>query len=166
MSSVMTSSSFSFFLSVIILLILPIAFSHLLTFCILQWRCTMSHLCRAAAQIMHRNYTEMSRLNHIFDLLCVQYSCSLQNHTQSWETSGMLWGKSAWEIFLLQACKTGFFKENSILWEGITASSLNLLDFHVLCVILQLCTRLASPDSSHRAIRNSLTELDKTPNNS
>lgn len=144
----------------IILLILPIAFSHLLTFCILQWRCTMSHLCRAAAQIMHRNYTEMSRLNHIFDLLCVQYSCSLQNHTQSWETSGMLWGKSAWE-----ACKIYFFKENRILWEGNIASSLNLLDFHVLCVILQLCARLASPDS-YRAIRNSLSELDKTPNNS
>lgn len=46
-----------------------ITYCHLLTSCILQWCCTMSHLCRAAALLTHRNHTEMSRLNHTFDLL-------------------------------------------------------------------------------------------------
>lgn len=151
-----------FFLSVIILLILHIAFSHLLTFRILQWSCTMSHLCGVAVLIIHRNYTEMSRLNHIFDLLCVHTAAISIFTLKVGKLQACCREKVPGKYFFYRHVKNGFLKENRILREGNIASSLNLLDFHVLCVILQLSTNLASPDLSHRAIRNTLIELDKT----
>lgn len=158
----MTSTSFFFFLFSVILLILHIAFSHLLTFCILQWSCTMSHLCRVAVLIIHRNYTEMSRLNHIFDLLCA-HTAAISTFTLKVEKlQACCREKVPGRYFFYRHVKNGFFKENRILREGNIVSSLNLLDFHVLGAIFQLSTNLASPDLSFRAIRNSLTELDET----